>query len=351
MIIFARFEGAAHRNICSKFAPMSETVLLTGADGLLGSNTTRELLRRGYKVKAMVEYGKTPETLMGLEGVTLCYGDLLNTESVVAAMQGTTLVIHCAANTNVMPARSEIIRRVNIEGTQHVIQAALQLGIRRLVAVSSAVSFGYGTKEQPGDETQPYKSAFIGLDYMDSKYQAHCDVLDAVKNQNLPAVLVCPTFMLGPFDSKPSSGAMLVALYKGKIPGYTSGGRNYIHVKDAAIGVVNALEKGQIGEAYILGNKNMDYKEAFALMCNELGVQPPRLYLPSFAVKALGLWGTFLIDTFGKTPALNYGMALNSCIGFYFDVSKSIRDLDLPQTPIEIAVKDSFEWLQQNGKV
>lgn len=324
-------------------------VLLTGADGLLGSNITRELLHRGYGVTALIERNKQPKTLSNLPGLTLVAGDILDPVSLTEAMRGHEFVIHAAANTNVFPARSEIVRKVNLDGTRHIIDAALLTGVARVVMVTSAVSFGYGTKDQPGDETQPYRSAWIGLDYMDSKYEAHVETVKAVKERGLPAVLVCPTFMLGPYDSRPSSGAMVMAVYEGKVPGYTGGGRNYIDVRDAAIGVCNALTMGRIGEAYVLGHRNMNYHEAFGMMADVMGVKPPRIQFPNWAIKTLGLWGNFWYRLTGKAPLLSYEMAKNSCEGFYFTAAKAVDELQLPQSPIEDAIKACFDWMMEQG--
>ncbi len=327
---------------------MLKKVLLTGADGFLGNNIVRELLSRGYEVKAFIEPTRQPKTLEGLPNLTFFRGDLLNPSDVEQAMEGCPFVIHAAANTTVIPARSEIIRRVNLDGTRHIISAAIKHKIQRLVFIGTANTFGFGTKEQPGYEGLPYNGAQYGLDYMDSKYEAFLELMKAVNEQQLPAVVVNPTFMLGPYDVKPSSGAMIVNLYHGKIPGYSSGGRNYIYVKDAACGVVNALEKGKIGESYILGNANLSYKEAFFHIADTIGAKRPSIYFPAFVTKAFALLLTFIAKMQGKLPNISYSMAKIGCDGHYFTAAKAIREIDLPQTPLSIAIRESYEWLRDN---
>lgn len=328
---------------------MSKKILLTGADGFLGNNIVRELLSRGYEIRAFIEPSRQPKTLEGLPNLTFFRGDLLNPEDVERAMDGYPLVIHAAANTTVIPARSEIIRRVNLDGTRHIIAAALKHKVQRLVFIGTANTFSFGSKENPGHEGTPYSGAQYGLDYMDSKYEAYLELMKAVKEQNLPAVVVNPTFMLGPYDVKPSSGAMIVNLYQGKVPGYTSGGRNYIYVKDAACGVVNALEKGRIGESYILGNVNLSYKEAFSLIADTIGAKRPALYFPAFVTKAFAILLTFIAKVQGKLPNISYEMALIACHEHYFTAAKAVREIDLPQTPLSIAIRESYEWLRDNG--
>ena len=328
---------------------MIKKVLLTGADGFLGNNIVRELLGRNYEIVAFIEPSRQPKTLEGLPNLTFFRGDLLNPDDIEQAMVGCPLVIHAAANTTVIPARSEIIRRVNIDGTRHIIAAAIKHKIQKMVFIGTANTFGFGTKEQPGYEGLPYTGAQYGLDYMDSKYAAFVELMAAVKEQQLPAVVVNPTFMLGPYDVKPSSGAMIVNLFQGKIPGYTNGGRNYIYVKDAACGVVNALEKGKIGESYILGNVNLNYKEAFKLIADTIDAKPPRLYFPPVVTKAFALLLTFIAKIQGKLPNISYSMAKIAAHGHYFTAAKAVRDIDLPQTPLSVAIRESFEWLRDNG--
>src|ERR1041384_5868952 len=184
-----------------------KTVFLTGANGLLGSHITRELLSKNYLVKAFIETGKQPSTLENLEGLTFVYGNILNRKEVIAASENCDYIIHAAASTAVMPARSQIINEINISGTQNIINASITNRVKRLIYIGSANTFGYGTLQDPGNETVPFCGDKFGLDYIDSKHEAHRRVLNAVRYNNLPAVILCPTFMLGKYDSKPGSGA------------------------------------------------------------------------------------------------------------------------------------------------
>jgi dihydroflavonol-4-reductase len=219
-----------------------------------------------------------------------------------------------------------------------------------MVYVGTANSFGPGTKENPGTETNPYSSAKYGLGYIDSKYQAHLLVLDAVK-QGLPAIIVNPTFMFGPHDSAPSSGAMIVAVYKGKAPGYSPGGKNYVYVKDVAVGICNALTMGRIGESYIPGNENLSYKEAFELIAKQIGAKTPNTRMPKFAVLAFGALSSGIASITGKAPAVSYPMARISCDGHYFSPAKAVTELQLPQTPVADAITEAFNWFKENNKL
>ncbi len=326
-------------------------VFLTGADGLLGSNVCRELSSRSYRVTALVEKGRAHHTIEGIEGVEMLEGDILDAELIKAQLKGHDFLIHAAAHTGIHPARNPAVVRVNVEGTRNMIMAAMHWGLKRSVFVGTANTFAPGTKAKPGNETGAYGGAKYGTDYMDSKYQAYLDVKEAVKNEGLNAITVHPTFMLGPYDSKPSSGAMILALNQGKVPGYTSGGRNYICVKDAAVGVVNALEYGNSGESYIIGGQNLNYKEAFGLIAATIGAKVPAIPFPSAVVYLYSAWNQIKEKLSGKPAKISKAMAQISLDEHYYSAEKAIRELQLPQTPIEEGIKECYEWMKEHTRL
>jgi len=322
-------------------------VLVTGPDGVLGSNLLRELLKRGYSVTAMSEDGKKSPTIDDLP-IKKIGGNLLNPNDIKNATVGIDVVIHCAASTSMFPARSEIVNKVNIGGTENIINACLSNKVKRLIYVGTANSFGSGSLENLGTEKNPYNAFHYGLDYMDSKFKAQELILEKVKNEGLDAVVVNPTFMLGPYDSRPSSGEMILSIYKNKVPGYTLGGKNFIAVKDVAVAITNAIEKGKAGECYILGNENLTYKQAFEKIAATIGVQAPKLKLPSAAVKTIGKLSSIVATTFKYKPNLTYELSVLSSEIHFYSPAKAIAELDLPQTPIEVAIKECFEWFKEN---
>lgn len=325
-------------------------IFITGADGMLGSNLLRKLLQEEHQIVTFLQPDRDIRTIENL-AIEKKYGDILNKEDLIKAMAGCDIAIHMAANTNIWPSRSEIVRKVNIEGTSNVIEAVLNNKLKRLIYIGTANSFGYGSKENPGKEENPYKSYGYGLDYMDSKYEAQLLVLKEVKERQLPAVIVNPTFMLGAYDTKPGSGAMILAVYNKKVPGYSPGGRNYVYVNDVATAIVNAINRGKIGECYILGNRNMNYKEAFTLMADVVGVKPPKIKFPAFIAKSYGAISSAIANTFGTTPVVSYNMAKIACDGHYYTAEKAVKELGLPQTPVEHAIKEAFDWFVENGYI
>lgn len=325
------------------------TVLLTGANGLLGSHITRELLFKGYSVVAFIEIGSNTESISGLSDVRFVFGNILHREEVIAATENCDYIIHAAASTAVIPARAQFINDVNISGTQNIINATLNHDIKKLIYVGSANTFGYGSLKDPGNETRPFRGGKFGLDYIDSKYEAHQRVLNSVKYNKLPAVIVCPTFMLGKYDSKPGSGAMVASVHSEKLPGYSMGGRNYVYVADVAVAIVNALEFGRVGESYILGNKNMDYKTAFGLIAKTIGKKAPSIKMPKFIVLVYGAFCSLCQFVFKTPMPVNFPMARIANEGFYYDCSKAIKELRMPQTQIEVAIHECYTYLKNQN--
>ncbi|MBC3787863.1 NAD-dependent epimerase/dehydratase family protein [Spirosoma utsteinense] len=327
-----------------------KTVLLTGANGFLGGHLCRELLQRGYAVRAFVRPNTDHTVLDGLP-VDIWSGDLRDPANVRAATYGCDYVIHAGARAQVNPARSSEVVDCNISGTAAVLAAAVQAKVERLVYVGTATVFGFGSRKKPGDELSPYMGERYGSDYMDSKRVATDLVLRAVREDGLRAVLVHPTFMIGPLDYKITSNALLLALYRRQLKGVPMGGKNYVHVADVATATVNALTMGRIGESYILGNENLSYREAFRLMASVMNVRAPLAPVPPLLATTIG-WTSDLVHRFtGRETTLNSSMTAIANDGHYFNVTKAINELNLPQTSIRAAIAEAFSWFRQRGYV
>lgn len=323
-------------------------VLVTGADGFLGNNIVRELLDRKIEVRAFVQNKSPIKTLDNLP-IDKLYGDILNEIEVEEAAIGCDYIIHAAANTSIWPQRSEVIWKVNHQGTLNVIHAALKRNVKRLVSIGTANSFGNGTLDNPGDENSPFSAGIYGLDYIDSKLEAQKAIIKSVDEEGLDAVILNPTFMLGPFDTKPSSGALLLALYNKEVPGYTAGGKNFVYIKDVAVAACNALTRGKKGECYIMANENLSYKSFNKLVAESFKIKPPKWFIPTPFILLFGLLSQTWAKLTNTTPKVSLAVARLSLITNYYTSAKAIRELDMPQTPIKQAVEEAFDWFKQNG--
>lgn len=320
------------------------SILVTGANGFLGSHIVRQLLDRHYTVRALIRSDIPAPTLENLP-IECVEGDLRDRSAVIRAAEGCQHIIHAGALASVNPARNKTIWDVNLNGTENVLRAARLTDVERLVYVGTANVFGFGTKKHPGNEKNEYAGLGYGLDYMDSKQAATQRVLQA----GIPSVVVHPTFMMGPMDYKPTSGALLLSLYKGQIAGMPTGGKNYVHVADVATATINALTMGRVGEQYILGHENLSYAEAFALMAEVMACNPPRFRVPKEVAWLIGQLGNAQHKLTGKPARLNPAMVAVANDGHYFNPQKAIDELQLPQTPIRNAIQDAFNWFRANG--
>ncbi|MFW6289102.1 MAG: NAD-dependent epimerase/dehydratase family protein [Spirochaetota bacterium] len=325
-------------------------VCLTGADGFVGSNLTRELVRRGHAVRGMVQPNRSTVTIDTLP-VSKVAADLLDPESVRRAVEGCDAIIHVAASTAIWPARSQLVRRINLEGTKNVLDAARRERVKRMVHIGTANTFAPGTKESPGTETGEYTSHKYGLDYMDSKYAAHLEVQRAAERGDVPAIEVNPTFMWGPFDRVPGAGKMILRVYRREVPGFASGGRNCVSVKDVAVAIANALTMGRVGESYILGNVNLSYSEIFTTISRVVKIPVPHRVFPNWVVRATGVAGSTVALFRRLEPVVTKQMAEISCDGHYYSPAKAVRELKLPQTPVEVAIEEALEWFLANGYI
>ncbi|MCC3157514.1 NAD-dependent epimerase/dehydratase family protein [Hymenobacter sp. 15J16-1T3B] len=335
---------------------MLPLVLVTGANGFLGRHLVQELLGRGYPVRALLRPGQAqrgPGPLPPLAALPIecAEGDLTQPASLHEAAAGCGYIIHAAALAQVNPARHPAVWATNYGGTEAVLGLARRAGVRRLVYVGTAIDFAFGTRQQPGDETRSFAGPRYGLDYQESKLAAAALVRRAAAEDELPAVLVHPTFMLGPQDAKPTSNALLLALRRGELPAYPAGGKNYVHVRDVAVATVNALTQGRQGESYILGHENLSFREAFHLMAGVLGVAPPRWPLPPALATLYGRLCELKTRLTGRPAALNAAMVAVANDGHYFTAAKARTELALPQTPIAQAVADADAWFSAHGYV
>jgi dihydroflavonol-4-reductase len=331
-------------------SPVGKRVLVTGADGMLGNNIVRELLARGHAVSCFIEKDHDGRTLTELP-VKVTRGNICDESHLVPFFRENDYVIHTAGVTTMWPARSALSWRINYDAVKLLVRLSRENGIRRFIHIGTATSFGHGTIDDPGTEETPYSNHIFGLDYQDSKYGAQEYLLEEHRRDGFPVVILNPTFMFGRYDNGNSSNKMILYMYKGKVPGYSPGGKNYVHVRDVAHAAANALTMGREGECYITGGMNMTYRESFRMIAETLGVKPPRIAMPRFVSVAFGGVQSVFAAVTGRPPAVSYKMARIGCEGCYYSPEKAIRELKMPQTPLEHGVLESIDWFREKGMV
>jgi len=330
---------------------------VTGASGFIGANLVHELVARGHRVKALL---RTQSDLRGLAGVDFerVDGDVSDREMLKQAMRGCDWCFHVAASYHLWLRDYKPMYAANVEGTQNVIEAAARAGCRRIVYTSTVGCIGLpktfrGQTTAPTDETASVVESQLSNHYKISKWRAE-KVARQLASKGLPVVIVNPSAPIGPRDVKPTpTGQVIVDFLNRKMPAYLDTGLNWVHVRDVAVGHILAAEKGRIGERYILGNAegNWTMKEAFAVLEEITGVRGPRIKIP-YGVALLAAHVDELKSRFtGKPPRAPLAGVRMALHMMFFNPSKAIRELGLPQTPPKQALTDAVEWFRANGYV
>jgi dihydroflavonol-4-reductase len=321
-------------------------VLVTGATGLVGCNVVRALLDAGYDVRAGI---RDASNLLGLQdlNVETVHVNLTDATTVRAAVDGSEAVIHAGAAVGAGETGRAWMEAVNVGGTRSVCEAAAEARIP-MVHVSSVDALGIRSWEHPADEDVAPNMAFLGSPYVDTKCAAESEVL-AFVTRGLHAVIVNPTYMIGPWDIRPSSGEMIleVARRRGLFP--TRGGNNFVDVRDVSAAIVQALEKGVVGRRYILGNENLTYWDAWTRMARVVEVTPPLMHAPYPAAWAAGqagrLWGRWS----GVEPSINPLSVALGHLPHYFDPSRAREELGLKASDLDRAIADAWQWFRTHG--
>jgi dihydroflavonol-4-reductase len=327
-------------------------VLVTGANGLLGSHVVRELLKREYPVRVLVRLQSNLMALNGLK-VEYFYGSITDSEDVQKAVKGCTHVIHSAARAVHSPSQLDAYREVNIESTGYVIDACIKESIQRLVYVSTANCIGNGTKANPGTEERPFVPWFRGSGYACSKLLAQQMVLAGVESGSIDAVVVNPTFIIGSFPGTSGTSKLLSFVLFKKVAFYPFGGKNFVDADAAAAGTVSAIEKGRKGECYLIAGENHTYREFLKLVAKEAGHHVILLPVPVVLLKLAGMAGSFIERIFKIPVLLTYVNARMLCSENYYSPEKAIRELNMPLISTVEAVRKalpSFIELKKAGK-
>lgn len=325
-------------------------VAITGASGLLGGNLAAELVSAGHQVVATRRAGTKVAHLDDLP-IEWRDGDLASRESLTKAFTGVEAVFHCAAAVSVKKAITKELHEANVVGTENVIEACIAAKVPRLVHTSSVVAIGLTTNGVPCDETAEWNFDREGLldAYAITKHQAEDKVRENVGR--LDAVIVNPTYMLGPRDARPSSGKLIVQVAHRKVPGWTPGYNNFVDVRDVARGMVQAWKRGNRGERYILGGHDMTYKALFEEIARVAGVKPPRFGVPHVAARVMGRVGDF-IEARGKDPLVNsIQIRYAFTTKFRFASNKASRELGYSYGPLEPAIRDALAWFRARRMV
>ncbi len=326
------------------------TTLVTGAAGYIGSAVVRELLDKGKEVRCLVRKTSRLKNLEGLD-VEPVYGDIRDMDSLHRAVDGCDNVYHLAAiYANWLPDAG-LMYQVNEEGTRNVLTACETAGVKKVVYCSSVAALGAHGKN-PADESAVFNLNSTKDNYYISKYRAEQVALEFVR-RGLPVIIVNPANPIGPGDIAPTpTGALIISILRGKLPGYVDGGINLIDLTDCARAIVAAMEKGKAGEKYVLGNRNVSIKEYFDLIVKVAGRgKSPFIKMPRRVAVFSGYGYQLLARITGQPPITSASWVRVGSRYSWWDCSKAREQLDLGQRPLEESIADAVKWFEESGYI
>ena len=325
--------------------------LVTGSTGFLGSAVLRELLDDGREVKVLIRKGTNTANIDGLD-VEIAYGDLRDSESLLSALKGCEILYHTAAYYSLWNRDQQLIYDVNVEGTRKILQASQKKGLEKIVYTSTVGCIGLNDDITPATENTFFNKNTLSNDYKKSKYQAEHIALEFARS-GLPVVIVNPSTPVGPRDIKPTpTGKIILDFLNREMPAYLDTGLNLIDVKDCARGHVLAEKKGIPGERYILGNQNLSLFDILVMQETITGLKAPSIKMPFWLALSAG-WICEMVSNHitGKPPAVPLAGVKMAKYFMYFDSSKAVQKLGLPQNPVENALRQSVDWFKNNNYV
>ncbi|MEX5214787.1 MAG: NAD-dependent epimerase/dehydratase family protein [Nitrospiraceae bacterium] len=325
------------------------TTLVTGATGFVGAAVVRALAAVGCEVRVLARPDSDLRNLQGLS-VSRAIGDLRDRPSLRQALTGCRRVYHVAAHYALWASDPSVFYDINVQGTINLMEAAREAGIERMVYTSTIGAIGLPPDGGVGSEETPVSLSQMAGDYKRSKYLAEQEVLKLAQ-AGFPVVIVNPSAPIGAGDVKPTpTGQMIVDFMKGRMFAYIETGMNLIDVDDVATGHLAAMDRGRIGERYILGNRNLSLKEIFEILSRLTGVPVPRMKLPRGLILPLAHLNRWLADyVTGRPPRIPLEGVKMAKYKMHYDCSKAVRELGLSQPPVEIALEKAVRWFRDHG--
>ncbi|MDH3717103.1 MAG: NAD-dependent epimerase/dehydratase family protein, partial [Planctomycetota bacterium] len=308
-------------------------------------NVVRKLLERGRPVRVLVRRGYAARPLSGLE-VDVCYGDIRDSEAVRQTAAGVDLIIHAAAMVKIGRTNIEQFRAVNVDGSRNVALAARAENVR-MVHVSSTDAVGLNSLEEPADEDTPFDKT-ITTPYIVTKYEAEQEIAAQI-TEGLDAVIVNPSFMLGPWDWKPSSGQMLLQVARGRCWLAPVGHFSVADARDVADGILAAVEKGQRGRRYILAGRTLSYLDGWRMFAEVTGGRKPRRTLGPVGARIVGWIGDVRGLITGEEPPYNSGAVSIANLPRNYSSARAVAELGYHNRPLEETVEETWRWFQDHG--
>lgn len=319
-------------------------VFVTGGTGFIGGEVVRQLRERGDDVVCLVRNPEKGKKVAEL-GCELTAGDLSDAEALRAGMEGCDAVVHAAAMYEVgIPAKQHpAMWEANVAGTERVMEAALAAKVSRIVYVSTCGVFG-NTHKKVVDETYEHPGLEFTSYYEETKLEAHRIVKRMIAEQGLPAIIVQPGGVYGPDDTSQVAD-LLKEFFAGKLPllPFPELGICLTHVADIADGILLALDKGKLGEIYVISGPATTMREAIETVAKVSGRKPPKRDLPTGLLKAMAPLGPVVGKLMGQPPNLRELISSGDGVTFWASYDKAARELGYAPRGMEEGLRQTLE--------
>lgn len=327
---------------------MSGRILVSGANGFVGSAVVRALLRHGYPVCALARASSDTANLDGLD-VQIVRGDLLDPASLERALRNCEGLFHVAADYRLWARDPHQIGKANVRGTHNILLAAQRSGVRRIVHTSSVATLGLHRDGTPSDEDTPAHLADMIGAYKRSKFLSEA-LVERCARVGGDIVIVNPAAPVGPRDRKPTpTGRMILDAARGRIPAFVDTGLCIVHVDDVAEGHVLAYQRGQRGRRYVLGGDNMSLRSILGAVAELTGRRRPWLELPHAAVLPVARMAEAWARLTGVAPGITVDGVKLARHRMYYSSARAEVELGYRARPAQAALADAIQWFRDNG--
>jgi dihydroflavonol-4-reductase len=321
---------------------------VTGATGFIGASIVRELLKDGCEVRVLARPSSDRRNLEGLD-IEIFEGDLSDRSLLARGLTGCETLFHAAADYRLWTRSPAGMYDVNVGGTRNILGAALDAGLEKVVYTSSVGTLGNPGDGTPGNERTPVDFSQMVGDYKKSKFLAE-RAAESFLAKGVPLVIVNPSTPVGPLDIKPTpTGKIIVDFLNGKMPAYLDTGLNLIDVESCARGHILAAQKGRIGEKYILGNQNLTLAQIFGMLSEITGLRAPRVKLPYYPILMAAYVNHGISAITGSEPLIPLAGVQMARKFMFFDSSKAVAELGLPQTSVKESLARAVAWFRSHG--
>ncbi|MCK6596830.1 MAG: SDR family NAD(P)-dependent oxidoreductase [Bdellovibrionaceae bacterium] len=324
-------------------------VLITGANGFLGSHLCQKLQANGLEVFALTRKNSDISQLKSIKNLNFCHGDVTekNTLDEVFRKVQPQVVFHLAGYVGYKKFERQLMEKINVQGTENLLNVMIENKVKKIVHVSSVVAIGasFGPGEILNEESE-YKIQHLDLGYFETKRQAELAVKKKTAEGHIESVILNPSTIYGPADAKKGSRKTQLKVAQGKFRFYTHGGVNVVSVEDVIEGIYQGFLKGRNGQRYILSSENLTIKDLLTKIAILAEVKPPDILVPDFILHGVGFIGD-LLSGVGFRKVLSRENAWTTTMYHWFSNEKAKNELGLSFKSADYSLKQSVDWMKE----